>query len=105
MNGDRQKQPTREKFAVADKFKGVKIWVGSMADWKGDRKRSRDEYDVRGGEPVWELSEHSYALFLVYIAHSRPKRGRYSDPGPRGREHESTEEMLDSLIVRAGEKV
>ena len=41
----------------------------------------------------------------IYIGHIRPKRGRYSDPGSRGREHESTGEMLDSLIVRAGEKV
>ena len=37
---------------------------------------------------------------------SRHKRGRYSDPGPRGRgEAVSTEEKLESLIVRLGEKV
>ena len=37
---------------------------------------------------------------------SRHKRGRYSDPGPRGRgETVSTEEKLESLIIRLGEKV
>ena len=54
---------------------------------------------------MWQFSERSNVFFLAYIGHFRPKRGRYSDPGSRGREHESTGEMLDSLIVRAGEKV
>ena len=36
----------------------------------------------------------------------RYKRGRYSDPGPRGRDPEqTTEEKLESLIMRVGEKV
>ena len=36
----------------------------------------------------------------------RTKRGRYSDPGPRGREGETTaEQKLESLITRVGEKV
>lgn len=36
----------------------------------------------------------------------RSKRGRYSDPGPRGREPETTaEQKLESLITRVGEKV
>lgn len=35
----------------------------------------------------------------------RTKRGRYSDPGPRGRDVETTEQKLESLIARVGEKV
>ena len=53
----------------------------------------------------------SYLFLIVWIrtlheGGPRYKRGRYSDPGPRGRDHEqSTEEKLESLIMRVGEKV
>ena len=52
------------------------------------------------------LNMHLYTHIHNYIEFSRgTKRGRYSDPGPRGREPESTEQKLESLITRLGEKV
>ena len=45
-------------------------------------------------------------LLYLHVGAPRYKRGRYSDPGPRGRDHEqTTEEKLESLIMRVGEKV
>lgn len=42
--------------------------------------------------------------FLIFPGGPRYKRGRYSDPGPRGRD-QTDEEKLESLIMRIGVKV
>ena len=94
--------------------KGLKIkWVwqlrSSMSNWswREERKRSRDDYEIRDGMNYYKC------VILLYICFTGPpriKRGRWSDPGRRGSGGRgnveiSTEDKLESLVVRLGEKV
>lgn len=75
--------------------------MASRREERYERKRPRDDYDGRdGGIP------HYCILFIFFsLGPSRLKRGRFSDQG-RGRGQElSTEEKLESFIIRLGEKV
>ena len=68
------------------------------------RKRPRDDYE--GDPPPHTSHTHTHTQHITVHPIDFPrKRGRYSDPGPMAREPESTEQKLESLISRLGEKV
>lgn len=73
----------------------------SEQSYRTVRKRPREDY-----EGLHCQKEVQFLVHLTPFLDAPRKRGRYSDPGPRGKEVEVTsEQRLESLITRVGEKV